>query len=626
MTMRAPWPGLSLTFVPSALTVAAALLLSPTMAALAQPATPTATTLFRNTRVFDGERMLPPQDVLVSNGVVVRLGQSITPPTAANVVDGTGRTLLPGLIDAHTHSFGEALQEAVVFGVTTHLDMFSDFAFAQSMREAQAAGRATDRADLYSASTMVTAPRGHGTQFGMTIPTITSPDSAQAFVDARIAEGSDWIKIAYDDGRAYGMGMPTVDRATLQAVIAAAKRRNKLALVHVGDAASARTAIMVGADGLVHLFTDSAADKDFATLVATRKAFVIPTLVVLKSVTGVAGGAPLVDDTRLRPYLTPASRSALAQAFPRRAGAPALDYAIAQAAVRELHAQGVPILAGSDAQNPGTAYGAALHRELELLVEAGLSPLQALSSATAIPARVFSLNDRGRIAPTLRADLVLVDGDPSTDITATRAIVGVWKAGVPIDRASVAQRVVALSARSAAAVTVTSLDNGLISNFDSGKLAAALGTWFPSPDDLAGGTSTGRVDVIDGGAGATTHALSVSGTITNTLPFAWYGAMWTPGTPPMTPMDLSQFKGLRFEAKGDGKTYRLMVFAQSRGTMPIIRTFVADAEWRTVEMTWAQFGVDGRDITGIVLAGGPQPGAFAFVVDGFRLVAARETP
>lgn len=606
-----------------ALATLAWLMLTPPATAFAQPAPSGLATLFRNVRVFDGERMLAAQDVLAADGRIVRMGRSISAPAGAVVVDGTGRTLLPGLIDAHTHSFGDALQQALIFGVTTHLDMFSDFAFAQSMRAEQQAGRATDRADLYSASTMVTAPRGHGTQFGMLIPTITSADSAQAFVDARIAEGSDWIKIAYDDGRAYGMGMPTVDRATLQAVIAAAKQRDKLALVHVGDAASARTAIAAGADGLVHLFTDSAADGDFAKLVAERRAFVIPTLVVLKSITGVGGGAPLIEDARLREYLLPASRTSLAQAFPRRMGAPAVDYAIARATVRALHAQGVPILAGSDAQNPGTAYGAALHRELELLVEAGLTPLQALSAATAVPARHFKLNDRGRIAPNMRADLVLVAGDPSGDITATRAIVGVWKAGVPVDRASFAQRVAALAARAAA--PAASLENGVVSTFDAGTLTASLGIWFPSPDNMAGGTSTGRVQVVTGGANSSSHALAVSGTITNTVPYAWYGAMWTPGTPPMSPVDLSQYQGLRFEAQGDGKTYRVMVFAQSRGTAPITRTFVANAEWRTVEVTWAQFGIDGRDVTGVVLAGGPQPGEFQFRVDGFRLIAG-ETP
>ena len=96
---------------------------------------------------------------------------------------------------------------------------------------------------------------------------------------------------------------------------------------------------------------------------------------------------------------------------------------------------GVPILAGTDANaEPGSpspvAHGAALHDELELLTEAGLSTVDALRAATELPAKHFRLPDRGAIRPGLRADLVLVDGDPVADIRATRAITRVWCAGV----------------------------------------------------------------------------------------------------------------------------------------------------------------------------------------------------
>ncbi|MGH3942296.1 MAG: amidohydrolase family protein [Pseudonocardiaceae bacterium] len=95
---------------------------------------------------------------------------------------------------------------------------------------------------------------------------------------------------------------------------------------------------------------------------------------------------------------------------------------------------GVTILAGTDATASGTAHGASLHHELELLGRAGLSPSQALTAATAAPAARFGLTDRGRIAPGLAADLLLVEGDPTADITTTRNIVGVWRKGVRFDR------------------------------------------------------------------------------------------------------------------------------------------------------------------------------------------------
>jgi imidazolonepropionase-like amidohydrolase len=103
-------------------------------------------------------------------------------------------------------------------------------------------------------------------------------------------------------------------------------------------------------------------------------------------------------------------------------------------AVGQLSAHSVPILAGTDQHNPGTAPGASLHGELEILVEAGLKPVQALKAATSATAKAFRLTDRGRIAPGLRADLLLVEGDPTVDITATRNIVAVWKAGVEFNR------------------------------------------------------------------------------------------------------------------------------------------------------------------------------------------------
>jgi imidazolonepropionase-like amidohydrolase len=94
----------------------------------------------------------------------------------------------------------------------------------------------------------------------------------------------------------------------------------------------------------------------------------------------------------------------------------------------------VDIIAGSDAGAPGTTHGATLHGELALLVEAGLTPVQALTAATKTPADRFGLKDRGQIKAGLRADLVLVDGDPTSEIKATRAIARIFKNGFEVDR------------------------------------------------------------------------------------------------------------------------------------------------------------------------------------------------
>jgi imidazolonepropionase-like amidohydrolase len=116
-------------------------------------------------------------------------------------------------------------------------------------------------------------------------------------------------------------------------------------------------------------------------------------------------------------------------------GIPGLNYAAASQSVAALHQAGVPILAGTDANVvPGIPvhppFGTSLHGELELLVAAGLSNVEALRAATINPAKAFGLQDRGAIRPGLRADLILIDGDPTTDITATRDIQRIWAGGI----------------------------------------------------------------------------------------------------------------------------------------------------------------------------------------------------
>jgi imidazolonepropionase-like amidohydrolase len=566
--------------------------------------------------------VIPTTDVLVREGTIARIGSGQKAPAGADVVEGAGRTLLPGFIDAHTHAFGNALRDAIVFGVTTELDMFTDHSFAREVRAREAKGGAPNAADLRSAGTLVTAPGGHGTEYGMVIPTIAGPESAQAFVDARLAEASDYIKIVYDDGRTYGMTTPTLDLPTLRAVIQATHRHRRLAVVHIGSQRGARDAIEAGADGLAHLFVDSAPERDFAAFARARGVFVIPTLGVNQSVTGEPGGGALLSDSRLAPYLAPANASNLARAFPAR-DALRSGLAHVQATVRQLDSLGVPILAGSDAPNPGTAHGASIHRELELLVESGLTPAEALTAATETPARCFQLADRGRIAPGLRADLVLVNGDPTVDVAAARDIVGVWKRGVAVDRAGYRAAIAAerdsflqIAERSAGA-----LASGGVSDFDGGELSSAFGSgWAVSTDRIAGGKSDATLEAAAGGAAGTAGAMRVKGTIDAGLPYAWAGAMFSPAAQPFAPADLSSRKAITFWAKGDGKQYRLMVFTAHTGRMPLIRTFVAGPEWTEVVMPFSAFGdVDGRDVMAFIFAGGPAPGEFAFLIDGVRL-------
>jgi hypothetical protein len=147
---------------------------------------------FRNVDVFDGSRIIRRTAVLVRDGMIRAIGSDIVIPPSAQIVDGKGKTLLPGLFDAHTHlgiAFGEQfLHDALGFGVTTELEMGGSEA-SLALRKKMAAGGFVDSADLRTAGIVITVPNGHPTQMGgPAFPTLTPGEDVQAFVDARIAE------------------------------------------------------------------------------------------------------------------------------------------------------------------------------------------------------------------------------------------------------------------------------------------------------------------------------------------------------------------------------------------------------------------------------------------------------
>ena len=577
--------------------------------------------VIRNARVFDGHKVLPGAEVWVADGKIKAVGKHLRAPSDVKVVDGTGDTLLPGLIDSHTHAWGDALKEAEIFGVTTELDMFTSVEFMQKIKKEQSEGKDLDLSDLRSAGTLATAPGGHGTEYGIAIPTLNSPAEAQAFVDARIAEGSDYIKIIIDDASAYGGHRPTLNAETVKALVDAAHKRGKLTVVHIGKQSDAREAINAGADGLAHLFSDSAPEPDFAHFVALHHTVVVPTFTVLESVSGGNGGATLATDPHLAPYLTPDDIANLKKKFPMFPTHLSEKYA--EQTVAELRAAHVRILAGTDAPNPGTSHGVSIHRELELLVRSGMTPMEALAAATSVPAATFHLDDRGVIAPGKRADLLLVKGDPTQDILATRDIVSVWKLGVEDGRAAYRASVEKQKeqADAAAKSTAPKANIGVISDFEDGQPSSKFGTgWMVSTDSIAGGKSVGEMKIVDGGRNGSKHALEVTGNIDGGLPYAWSGVMWAPGSQPFVPVDLSSKKSISFYAKGDGQTYRALLFTTSGGRIPAQHTFTARSEWKKFTIPFSAFnGTDGHDVAGVLFVGGPHAGKFDFQVDDIGL-------
>jgi imidazolonepropionase-like amidohydrolase len=566
-----------------------------------------------NVRLFDGEQFTENTDVLVENGRIQAVGRNLDVDDGTERIPGEGMTLMPGLIDSHVHVFGDALEQALHFGVTTELDMFTTPDVLGPARDRREKLGAQKVADLFSAGILATAPGGHGTQYGIDIPTLEAPEQAEAFVDARLAEGSDYIKIVYDDGSTFGADFASIDRATLNALVDAAHARDVLAVVHVSDLPSARHAIKAGADGLAHVFADQPVDGEFISLIRDSGAFVIPTLSVLESVAGTESSSRLLEDPRINRFLDPAARQQLENRFGPGRGEAFIQ--LAKNNVERLAEAGIPILAGTDAPNPGTAHGASLHRELVLLTESGLANSRALASATSVPARAFDLDNRGRIREGAIADLVLVGGNPATDITATRAIARIWKDGREIERRPPDKQ---------SPDVPTAPDDAEAGDFDGltdaseARIPAQFGFgWQVTTDAMRGGNSRASLEPVSPGAAGSAGALAVTGEVKPGFAWPWAGVIFCPATEPMEPVDFTEKSELVFHARGDGGTYTVMLFsgASAQG-MPAQVQFETRADWREIRLPLERFdGADTGRLRGVAFTAGPAKGEFRFAID-----------
>ncbi|MBM7788924.1 amidohydrolase family protein [Tenggerimyces flavus] len=372
-------------------------------------------------RVFDGRRVIERGTVHVVGGRIAGVGRCRL-PNGTHVYEGAGRTVLPGLIDSHVHSYDEAGRDALRFGVTTELDMFGDPSVLAEARRDRRSTRKLERADLWSAGIGVTVPGGHPR--AQDIPRLTPDDDPYAFVAARVREGSDYIKVVLERRADF----KTLTPEQAKAVVTAAHRHRRMAVAHAEWTGDASTALDVGVDGIVHAISDQQIDDTWVRQFRRNRTFMVPTLSVYDCG---AGADSLMADERVAPYLSETQYDTLLQRNPRCNGGWLVD---AQANVGKLHRAGVPIAAGTDALMPGTASGASMIAELALLVGAGLSPVEALAAGTSTPARLFGLGDRGRLALGRKADLLLVDGDPTRDIDDLRNVARIWKNGYQVDR------------------------------------------------------------------------------------------------------------------------------------------------------------------------------------------------
>lgn len=421
-----------------------------------------------NVRLFDGHNFHPtPKTVVITNTTIAAIHDDDNQtPKDATIVDGRGHTLLPGLIDAHTHTQLPQLGIALKFGVTTELEMMGHWTPAQ--RE-EIASR-DDVADLRTAEFGLTMPGGHPSELLQLVPrpgsgqpppgtaaaggppsigahfhgpphgaggppTASTPAEATQFVADRIADGADYIKIMIEEGHVLkAPGLPTLTRETMEAAVKAAHEHKKIAIAHALTRDATRQALAIGIDGLAHLYIDTPVEEgpDTALIaeIAKSGAFVTPCLCLNASI---MGHSPtfLVDNPLVSSKLDKAWLDTLASKFNTY---PTGSVPVMLETVKKLHDAGVAVLAGTDASMPvpalgGVAHGASMHHELQLLLEVGFTVEESLRAATSVTAKCFSLGDRGVIEAGKRADLLLVGGDVATDISRTLDVKGVWRRG-----------------------------------------------------------------------------------------------------------------------------------------------------------------------------------------------------
>jgi imidazolonepropionase-like amidohydrolase len=359
-------------------------------------------------------------------------------PGAAEVQALPGVTVLPGLIDAHVHltlsgalswvgpTLAENLEAQLAWGVVGVADLGGPESLVDVRRRLEEGSLRGPR--LWATGPMLTAVGSHPCE-------AVVDEQMCRFVDgdgsAAVAElpGADGRKVALADAAFSPWPTPRLDLGDLADITAAAAGAGQPVVAHVDTLDDAQDAAAAGVDVLVHpvfgeRVTDAAALPDLP-MHTTLGAFLGPGALV--------SGDLLGDDLSATPAAVRDDWASV-RADPGRLGVgwveESADWAAdALATVRLAHGAGRELVAGSDAGYLLVPHGLGLHRELEVLVDAGLSPVDALTAATDTPARLLGWDDMGQVAPGYRADLLLVDGRPDEDIRATRAILGVYQGG-----------------------------------------------------------------------------------------------------------------------------------------------------------------------------------------------------
>jgi imidazolonepropionase-like amidohydrolase/ABC-type multidrug transport system permease subunit len=436
------------------------------------------TYLIRNVRIFSADgKVIESGGVLVQDGKIAEVYEGATPdpgPLKAEVVEGQGKTLLPGLIDAHVHMGGPAgissapddydTQKAMpraaaallYSGVTAARSVGDGLDASLKLRNAINSGSKLG-AQISACGPMFTAENGHGTEFVEHLPaavketvkaqlvrTPKTPEEARRQVRELKAAGVDCVKAILEAGWGDGMLFDRLDLLLVRSVAEEARAQHLPLAIHTGDARDVADALEIGASSVEHgSWRDEIPDRLLERM-AQQGVYLDPTLTVAEAYAQYFAGKADTLGSSLVQQVVPARILQGTRAF--LVSGKGLDPAKAelfQKALEQTRANllrawkaGVPLVMGTDAGNPLVFHGPSMHHELQLWVQAGIPVEVALQAATVNAARLLGIAAHtGAIRKGLDADLLLVDGNPLQDISATERISLVVFKGERIRRA-----------------------------------------------------------------------------------------------------------------------------------------------------------------------------------------------
>jgi imidazolonepropionase-like amidohydrolase len=435
------------------------------------------TYLIRGARIFIGDgKVIENGSILVRAGKIAQIfdGQAPDPKTlSAETVEALGKTVLPGLIDVHVHLGAPGgfypdmskydpnkatlrnLAAYLYSGVTTVRSVGDGLDSVLKARSIVNSGEALG-AELHTCGPLFTAPGGHGTEYFKQLPPNlrdvaekqftripASAGEARQQVDDLKKQNVDCIKAILEAG-AGGFVFNRLDTALFEAIAQQAQADNLPLAVHTGDVRDVTDAVQAQANSIEHgSFREAIPDALFDQM-ARQGTFYDPTLSVGEAFRDFAAGKTTLLKRSLvqqvgPPDLLQATEQALGSKDTediRNAFAQyPINMQIAADNLKRAHQHGVLLVTGSDAGNFLVIHGPTVQHELELWVQAGIPPTVALQAATSNAARLLRAENRiGAIQPGNDADLLIVDGNPLDDITATERISLVVFKGERIDR------------------------------------------------------------------------------------------------------------------------------------------------------------------------------------------------